>query len=312
MSDTEKDEWIGKNEDSSEVHRNAVLHHGSSHSFLQQLIVDWRKTLLPCTLYTFKTQYRKQDKIKKKDLNKFIRDTGISHIHLFHLSDSGMTLRVARIPHGPAFHFLVESFTLVRDVLSSQHRSYGTSRSIFTQPPVAILNGFLSSGPSAVEDKRIYLVGEMFRSLFSVSDADDVTKLRTIKRVVLFNRLKNTGCTGDGVLVDVRHFAVISKSATKKQRAVNKLSKGTIPRLLAQKLIQNGESYDDFIKKLGERNMDFTTDTDGDGEIVDLPPNMSFRSYKDRCRIKLAEIGPRLTLRLVRIDEGISEGKVLC
>ena len=291
--------------------RNAVLHFGASSSLLEQLIVDWRKALFPVTPYSFTAAYKKQDKIKLSELKTGLGEGHVSHVHLFHLNQSGMTLRIARMPCGPTLLFRVESFERMRDVMGAQTRSYGADQRLYRHPPLVILNKFpyehRSAAPPA--EKAAFLAGEMFRSLFPANVVEGASKDRKMKRVLLFSRVQTD--SGE-VLIDTRHYAIIGKSATKKQRAMDLLQKGKVPRLLMHKLQQSGGSYDDFIKGIDDRDCGFTTDTDGEGEVIQLPEDTSFGGYRNECRIKLVEIGPRLSLRLLSIEEGVCSGKVIC
>nr|CCC47026.1 putative peter pan protein, fragment [Trypanosoma vivax Y486] len=54
---------------------------------------------------------------------------------------------------------------------------------------------------------------------------------------------------------------------------------------------------------------DVWSDTDGEGEEV--PLQQPFRHHHGQCRIKLQEIGPRLTLQLVKVTNGFASGEVL-
>ncbi|EPY23042.1 hypothetical protein STCU_07916 [Strigomonas culicis] len=64
------------------------------------------------------------------------------------------------------------------------------------------------------------------------------------------------------------------------------------------------ESIDEVLER-----EDAWSDTDGEGEEVPLA--QPFRQHRDQCRIKLQEIGPRMTLQLTKVENGFAAGEVL-
>jgi len=128
--------------------------------------------------------------------------------------------------------------------------------------------------------------------------------LSSCKRVVLFNLTKDPE-TGEE-RVEFRHYGISAR-----QRAVNK----SIKRVINNKKVPDMSKFNDladFI--LHNKSSGFSSES----EMDDLPESKIIlpEDYQDKKKntsvaIKLHELGPRLTLKLHKIEEGFCRGNVV-
>jgi ribosome biogenesis protein SSF1/2 len=65
---------------------------------------------------------------------------GVTQFLMFGKTEKGTTLRIARYPRGPTLTFRVASYSLTRDVLSSQNTPRSPGTEYLTSPLVWILS----------------------------------------------------------------------------------------------------------------------------------------------------------------------------
>ena len=165
-------------------------------------------------------------------------------------------------------------------------------------PPLLIMNGF-----GGRDDNDPYKICSlMLQSMFPPLKVQALN-LSTCKRIVLFNLMIDK-VTGEES-IEFRHYGISAR-----QRAVNKSIK---------KLVNNGKVPDmskfndlaDFI--LHNKSSGFSSES----EIDDLPESkiMLPEAYGNKAKntnvsIRLHELGPRMKLQLVKIEEGFCRGNV--
>eukprot|EP00760_Papus_ankaliazontas_P029948 PhM_4_TR4546/c0_g1_i1/m.1166/K14859/SSF1_2; ribosome biogenesis protein SSF1/2 len=267
--------------------RSAIYHHGASDPTMAALIQDWRRVFLPHTM----------NKLKAKNANT-VRDfvalsgpLGLTHMHIFSSPNFGATLRLGRLPRGPTLLFRVESYTTSRDIVSKQRRSFVGGQLQFNTPPLVILNGFKAQN----DRPDLKLMSDMLQSLVPPVAVDSSLELNKIQRVLLFQHVADS----DG-LVEVRHYTIVARPVGL-SRAIQKLRDGNVPRTMS-----SAESISDVVTQEG-----LLSDTDGEGEEVNLPEEVNFKRQAGRCRVKLIELGPRMTWQLMRVEAGLCGGEVL-
>lgn len=190
------------------------------------------------------------------------------------------------------------------------------------------------------------LTTTIFQSLFPPISPQN-TPLSSIRRVLLLNRETVAGGEEDGTyILNLRHYAITTK-ATGLSRPLRRLNaaekllhsqtssksrKGGLPNLnklddIADYMIggENGEGYITDITSGSE------VDTDAEVEVLESTTRKVL-SAKARQRqrdadgkgrdgtsangvekraVKLVELGPRLKLRMTKVEEGICAGKVM-
>lgn len=151
------------------------------------------------------------------------------------------------------------------------------------------MNGFDESLP------HHKLLTTTFQNMLPAVNVKNV-KLNTLKRCLLFN------FTADDNTIDVRHYN-ISATPVGVNRAIKKLLK-KVPDL---------GQYSDISDFLTNGYFSESDGEDGPESQVVLPQKLAGRGNlkSNRSAIRLTELGPRLTLKLVKIQEGVGEGEVL-
>ncbi|KAH8704465.1 Brix domain-containing protein [Phaeosphaeriaceae sp. PMI808] len=311
---------------------------------VSQLVQDVRHVMEPDTAVRLKE--RRANKLR--DYTTMCGPLGVSHLLLFSRSESGNTnLRLARTPRGPTLHFRVENYSLCKDILKSmRHPRAGAND--FQVAPLLVMNNFITSeaererlGEQAPPKHLEKLVTDMFQGLFPPIQPH-TTPLHTIKRVLLLNRepptTENGSCT-----ISLRHYAITTK-ITGVPKAIRRL-------YAAEKLLGNekkkralpdlGKLEDVADYMLDPSAAGYTSasetepDTEGENEVEvsapvrqkvlsrrekerlragENPSNARARGTKPRVEkraVKLVELGPRMKLRLTKVEEDVCSGKTM-
>jgi ribosome biogenesis protein SSF1/2 len=185
------------------------------------------------------------------------------------------------------------------------------------------------------------LVADLFRSLFP-QISPMATPLTSVKRVLLLNREVNQDKDSKDFTLTFRHYSINTKRAglprpIKRINAAEKVHKNErkgkgIPNL--------GHLEDVSEYFLDAQNGNFTSasesEPDTDAEVEILAPREKRIHYKEKLEkiraaqngstdtpllpgtgevekrgIILSELGPRMKLRLIKVEEGLCEGKIL-
>lgn len=222
----------------------------------------------------------------------------MSHMLCFSTTEMGTYLRLGKLPRGPTMHFRVDQYCLCKDVAASQRRPHSPGTE-FLSPPLVVLNNMQS------EDRHVKLTDIMVQNLFPAIDVD-TAKLAQCRRVVLFRRDPETGD------FDVRHYVVHIKVAG--------LTRG-VRKIVRKKALPNLSKYQDISEYVtGGGGMSDSEPEDAEDSKVDIQAGQRAiegirgprRSKEEEAAaVKLVEIGPRLRLQLLKIEEGFCEGEVL-
>ena len=274
---------------------------------------------------------------------------GVSHLLLFSRSTTGNTnMRLALMPRGPTLHFRVENYSLGKDVQKAL-RHPTSSKKEYLSPPLLVMNNFTSPAPSdgsepAVPKHLESLTTTIFQSLFPLISPQS-TPLSSIHRVLLLNRELSTSSSdpnniGNGAYtINLRHYAINTKR-TGLSRGIRKINaaerfsrdrkrKGGIPNL--GKL----DDVADYIldpAAAGGFTSGSESEVETDAEVEVLETNArkvlsrkqmnALRSNNEKVHkseslatekkaVKLIEIGPRMKLRMTKVEEGVCGGKIM-
>lgn len=331
---------IDKNDPKSMVIRIGAGEVGSS---ISQLATDVRRVMEPGTASRLKE--RKANKLR--DYVTMCGPLGVTHLMLFSRSSSGNTnLRLSTTPQGPTLNFRVEKYSLARDVKRAQKHPLGGGKEYIT-PPLLVMNS-LTSEPGKGSDKiprhLETLVTSVFHGLFPPINPQ-VAPLKSIRRVLLLNRERSPEDDGSYV-INFRHYAITTKvtgvsKAVKRLNAAERLMnsksrKGKLPNLsklqdIADYMIggENGDGYTTDATSGSE------VDTDAEVEVLEADKRKKVAARRaaaaaaaaeedeeeedadetndrvERRAVKLVELGPRMKLRLTKVEEGLCGGKVL-
>ncbi|KAH8583319.1 uncharacterized protein ELE39_000087 [Cryptosporidium sp. chipmunk genotype I] len=285
-----------------------ILRRGKVIKQLKGLVMDLRYLMSPWS--AIKLQENKHNKIK--DFVSIAGPLGISHILSVSQTTSGAYLRLIVLPSGPTATFKIEDFSLMHDIRSSQKRPRSCSSDYLTSP-LLVLNGIknLPSDASA-NSLPLNLLQTMINGMFPAIDLTKI-QIRSCKRVVLIDYSK------DNELFELRHYAIIRRPA-----GVSKSIKKLLLKTKDQKLysIGRGDDMADYV--LSSENGVCASDSEVDDEVeVKIPISnerrdksemgLSERSgiYTGKVSVSLKELGPRLSMRLVKVVDEVCDGAVI-
>lgn len=274
---------------------------------------------------------------------------GVSHLLLFSRSNTANTnLRLALTPRGPTLQFRVEKYSLSKDVQKAL-RHPKASKKDYLSPPLLVMNNF--TAPASTKDSELAvprhlesLSTTIFQSLFPPISPQS-TPLSSIRRVLLLNRelpssiAASTFADNGAYTINLRHYAITSKRTglsrgIRKLNAVERLSrdrkrKGGIPNL--GKLDDVADYLLDPAAAGGfTSGSESEFETDAEVEVLETNARKVLskkqmnvlRSNNEKLQkpenpgtekraIKLVEIGPRMKLRMTKVEDGVCGGKVM-
>ncbi|XP_058812782.1 protein Peter pan [Topomyia yanbarensis] len=261
-----------------------VIHRGERCSSVLALSRDFRRIMEPFTASSLRE--RRVNKIKD-----FVHLAGffhVSHMCLFSLSPQTLSLKVIRMPSGPTLTFRVTQYTLAKDVISLSKKQFIDEES-FQVAPLVILNSFSGEG------RHLKLMATTFQNMFPPINLSTV-KLTSLKRCVLlsYNPVSK--------LIDLRHYS-ITVVPVNLNKGVKKVVTRNIPNM------SKFEDIADFVEK-GHLLSD--SEFDDEETHVMLPQNLRRGNLADnKSSLRLHEIGPRITMQLMKIEEELLTGEVL-
>lgn len=269
------------------VPHSFVFHRGQVGINVGQLILDMRRVMEPFTAESLKV--RKKNVLK--DFVSIAGPLGVTHFMIFKKTSNSINMRLARLPKGPMLHFRVLKYSLIKDVVSSlkKHRMHNQQ---FTHHPLLILSNFGHDG------MHVKLMATMFQNMFPSINVQKVN-LNNIKRCVLISYDPTSQ------EIQFRHYS-LKVVPVGMSRGVKKLMQEKFP---------NMTKFEDISELLmkGANLSESEAEQDGEDNITELPQAYSGRGNmpSQQSAVRLTEIGPRMTLQLIKIEEGMGEGNVL-
>ncbi|KAM9251632.1 uncharacterized protein FYN16_013698 [Cariama cristata] len=269
------------------VPHSFVFHRGRVGKNVRQLITDVRKVMEPYTARALKV--RKNNSLK--DFVAVAGPLGVTHFLVFSKSSSSINFKLFRLPGGPTLTFKVMQYSLIKDVVSSlkRHRMHEQQ---FTHHPLLVLSNF------GLQQIQVKLMASMFQNMFPSINVHRVN-LNSIKRCLLISYDAETQ------LLDFRHYSV-------KVVPVG-VSKG-LKKLLQEKFPNMSRLED--ISELLVKDINLSeseAEQDGTHNVLELPQAYAGRGNMkaQQSAVRLTEIGPRMTLQLIKVEEGLAQGNVL-
>jgi len=240
-----------------------------------QLTADFRKVMSPYTAANLKV--RKGNVMK--DFLTIAGPLNVSHLLAFSRTDDQASFRLLTTPKGPTLSFAIEKYTLRKDIESNIKRPI-VDEKLYQQAPLLIMSGFTDPN----DQER--LMREAFRALFPKFRPSEMI-VQNVRRVVLLNYDKETKH------IEFRHFAIQTRLAAKKK---------------IQTLLSGNKAVPDLGKYESiEQYMQAMSGSDSEGETAAVSNPKTGRQMK----VRLTEIGPRINIRLVKIEDGLCGGAVL-
>lgn len=219
-------------------------------------------------------------------------------------TENSSYLKLARMPSGPTLSFFVDKYCLASDVFRDAEKKIPLTKE-FNAVPIVILNGFSNHSIPSKYLESTKIAATMFQSIFPPINPNEFDPNKASK-VVLFNLELNEN--GEP-LFQIRHYQIEMNSAA---------SKKTISNIINSKVTdfsKFGNIADYILKATG-----FTDASDNEGEKneielieqskVKTKEGEIEKTTEKKANIKLKEIGPRLDLKIMKIEEGFFKGNV--
>ncbi|CAG0894678.1 unnamed protein product [Darwinula stevensoni] len=264
-----------------------VIHRGKVSVDVKTLEQDLRSILEPFTASKLKSR-------KNSHIKDYVTASGIFHVsHLLILSQTelGVNLKVCRLPAGPTLTFRVKRYCLGRDVRSCLKRQV-IYDGLLLNPPLLILSGL------SEDINHELLMAKAFQNLFPPLSIPKM-EVKKMKRVLLIHKDAESG------ELELRHFAV--RLAPVAGRPIKKLTSNHVPNLAKY------DDVADFVLKSGQLS-ESEGEADDPSAQVTLPEGMEVKGQIGSAKqsaVRLTEIGPRITLQLMKVESGLLTGEVL-
>ncbi|XP_010259554.1 PREDICTED: peter Pan-like protein isoform X1 [Nelumbo nucifera] len=267
------------------IPKSFVFSRGKLPSSLRHLEMDLRKLMLPYTALKLKEKKRNN----LKDFLNVAGPMGVTHFLILSKTETAPYLRVARTPQGPTLTFKIHEYSLAVDVAQSQLRPRCPPE-LFKSSPLIVLSGF------GTGDQHLKLTTIMFQNIFPSIDINTV-KLSSCQRIVLLNYNKETK------LIDFRHYSIRLQPVGVSRRIRKFVQNHQTPDL------RNLQDVSDFITKAGYGS---ESEADDEAATVNLSSDIGrVNKASTKSAVKLQEIGPRMTLQLIKVEEGLCTGGVI-
>jgi ribosome biogenesis protein SSF1/2 len=281
--------------------------------YLRKLVSELRVAMYPYTAINLK-----ESKVNSiKDFLSIVDVYGLSHMLMVTKTDKRSYLRLAKMPRGPTITFRLEDYCLGADLFDHNVNTLKRNGKPLTKScnhmPLVIMNGFNSSKITEEYIEPVKIAGMLIQSFFPPINLNEI-QLKKCKRVMLFNLNFEKDENGNNIpLVEFRHFDIdIEKYSIKK----------TISNIINFKKtdLSNFQNISDYIlKQSGYTSQSDNEDPNAglcsiikDEEIKEEAKcNKENDEEKDKIKVKLYELGPRLNLQIHKIEEGFLKGNVM-
>ncbi|OAF65329.1 Peter Pan-like protein [Intoshia linei] len=271
------------------IPKSLIVHQGSIGIYLKKLEKDVRKIMEPETASNLKIN----KKNKLKDFVSVASSLKVSHIWSISMNKVGNpNLKIVNLPNGPTIYTKIMNYTLAKDVVSNLKKNVNNT-SLFKSPALLIMNN-LSKTQST--NPHLALIRVFFQNIFSAINVNTLD-VSAVRRCVLLNY------NDADDLLSIRHYAI-------KLLPVG-VSKGvkTIVRKRVLNL-SNQNDISDILLNGGEGLSESEAELDLDSEVI-VNTTTKDKSVNHKKSVRLYEIGPRLDLKLYRIESGVCSGTVL-
>ncbi|KNA09720.1 hypothetical protein SOVF_150990 [Spinacia oleracea] len=252
---------------------------------LRQLEMDLRKLMLPYTALKLKEKKRNS----LKDFLNVAGPMGVTHFLILSKTNVGPYLRVAKTPQGPTLTFKIHEYSLAVDVARSQLRPR-CPQDLFKNSPLLVLSGF------GTGEEHLTLITRMFQHMFPSIDVNTV-KLALCQRIVLVHYNK------ESKRIDFRHYSIRLQPVGVSRRLRKFVQNHQVPDL------RNLQDVSDFVTRAGYGS---ESEADDEAATVSLVSDLGrVNRASTKSAVKLQEIGPRMTLELIKIEDGMCSGQML-
>mmetsp|Transcript_13437 Transcript_13437/g.15338 ORF Transcript_13437/g.15338 Transcript_13437/m.15338 type:complete len:389 (+) Transcript_13437:79-1245(+) len=271
---------------SKDVPKSFVVRHGKVGKNLQLLVTEFRKLMLPYTAINL----RERNNSSMKDYVAVAGPLSVSHIVAISKSTKGPLLRIGRMPEGPTLTFRICRYALGKHIREKQRRIVDPTKG-FQYPPLVVLNNFEEGNK-----RHIKICALTFQAMFPAINVQTV-KLNQCKRVLLLHYIP------DEDTIEMRHYTIRTKPKGVSKK-LKPLLRSKIPNL------KNAKDISEVV--LGDIVTGYaTSDSEFEEEnVVTISDPQTRNRTSSQNSIRLSEIGPRLSLQLIKVEEGIFSGEV--
>lgn len=277
-----------------EAPHSFVIKRGKIGGGLSKLMLDIRGVFEPFTAKNLHVTH-------KNSVRDFVNVASLFHVQnmlIITRTEKSAYLRFCKLPRGPTITYKIVNYTLKKDVVACQRKPCSTP-GLHLVAPLVIMKSFNEKveGDEEHQFDQNELQTVMWQGLFPSIDVRNL-KLLTMKRCVLMRLNTDTG------IIDFRHYAI-------KVRPVG-VSK-QIRRLVTRKKVPDLGKFQSIDEILDDGGMSSGA-SDGEEDQLDTARHVDTSNddfSTSRSAIRLVELGPRMSLKLYRIHEGLLGGTKL-
>eukprot|EP00956_Cyclotella_meneghiniana_P017733 scaffold29167_cov26-Cyclotella_meneghiniana.AAC.1 len=335
-------------QDELKTPRSLVIRRGKAESEVIELVADLRKLMRPYTALNFKEDATNRKVTYSHYANSLTSSMGITHILGISQNGRNVNLRIGRTPSGPTLTFRVKRFTLGRHLRAVQRRPIDSNKA-FECPPVVVTNNFgdASASPHVKlmritfqnmfpaihvgsvklnECRRVVLFNFIRRDVKNKKndDDDDVKQSHDKSTSAKSNNENNKdddNIDEDDDLedeeVEVRHYFIRAKPVGVDRKVRRLVEAKALPNLsklhdISDYITGQTSSGAPIIPPVNSGNMSDSEAEDETSHVV-LPSKYRGRGNNSlqKSALKLVELGPRLRLKLVKVERGMASGDVM-
>lgn len=277
-----------------EAAHSFVIKRGKIGGGLTALMQDIRCVFEPFTAKELKIT-------RKNSVRDFVSVASLFHVQnmlIITRTEKSAYLKFCKLPRGPTLTYKILNYTIRKDLIASQKKPC-SDPGLYLKAPLVIMKSFNEEveGDEKHHFDQNELQTVMWQGLFPSIDVRNL-KLLKMKRCVLLRLNTDTGN------IDFRHYAV-------KVRPVG-VSK-PIRRLVTRKKIPDLGKFQSIDDMFDDGGMSSGA---SDGEEDQLDESRHVDTTNDdfstsKSAIRLIELGPRMTIKLHRIQEGLLGGMKL-
>eukprot|EP00340_Litonotus_pictus_P006013 CAMPEP_0170535918 /NCGR_PEP_ID=MMETSP0209-20121228/101862_1 /TAXON_ID=665100 ORGANISM="Litonotus pictus, Strain P1" /NCGR_SAMPLE_ID=MMETSP0209 /ASSEMBLY_ACC=CAM_ASM_000301 /LENGTH=438 /DNA_ID=CAMNT_0010837231 /DNA_START=6 /DNA_END=1323 /DNA_ORIENTATION=- len=313
----------------SSVPRSLVLRRGKVGIYLQKLIKEVRVMLYPFCAINLK----ESRKNSLKDFLSIVDLYNLSHMFAFTKTSNNEYMRLARMPSGPTLTFKIDQYCFSSDLATNTENHKPLLKS-FHHVPVILLNGFNSNLLSEEYTEPVKIVSSMFQSVFPPLNFAELEE-KQVKKCILVN-MKEVEAESRPLnsmfqsVFPPLNFAELEEKQVKKCILVNMKVSGSgepsfelrhyhidVEKMASKKTISNviNMNKTDFsgysnIAEYILKQTGYTDNSDNEESNVNLSLNEKGTTKENVHKVNLVEIGPRLDVKLHKIEEGFFKGNV--
>lgn len=307
------------------------MRRGKVESEVVELVSDLRNVMMPYTALNFQEDTKSSKLIKSLShySKQLTGSLGLTHIISISQNQDKLSMRLARTPSGPTLTFKIQQFSLSRNIRQVQRRPFDIhSSKINSHPPIVVTNNFGDASASP----HVKLMRITFQNMFPALNVATV-KLRNCRRVVLFNFMRrepeSINHQPDGGQhqqqqqqqqreedeeVEVRHYA-IRATPVGINKKVRRIIQAKIPNLSKLEDIGDyitGSTASGAPVAAASGAMSDSEPEDETSQVV-LPQKFAGKGnlQSHKSALKLVELGPRLRMKLTKVERGLASGDVM-